>query len=91
MDAVMVMKLGDEDLAATLYAAGDAIDDNEARDRLYFAADELLERLDVDLLRRVRWSELADDPDRVAEMDAWLEGAEARAALRPLAQQLAQP
>jgi hypothetical protein len=45
--------------------------------------------VELDVRRRVRWSELTGDPDRACEMDSWLENVEARAALRPLAQELA--
>jgi hypothetical protein len=79
-----LMALGDEELVAKVYELAD----DEEREAIYVGLDELLERFAVDVLRRVRWAELADDPDRTGEMDAWLEGLEARAALRPLAQEL---
>jgi hypothetical protein len=90
MEQVDFMRLGDERLIATLYELADGVEDGDVRDELYTAVDETLERLDVALLRRVRWSQLVGHPERAHEMDDWLAGVEARAALRPLARELAE-
>lgn len=90
MQAADLMALGDEELVAKVYELLDDVDDDEQREAIYVGLDELLERFALDVLRRVRWAKLAGDPDRAAEIDGWLQAVEARAALRPLAQQLAQ-
>jgi hypothetical protein len=94
-DRAELLGLTDEALTRRVFDLVGDVEDEDLRDRLFAATEEVFERAWLDSYRRMLIAEIENDEEyddralRLREIDILLGAIEARAGFRPLAQELA--
>ena len=93
-DRAELLGLTDEALTRRVFELVGDVEDEELRDRLFAATEEVFERAWLDTYRRMLIAEIESDEEydhalKLREIDILLGAIEARAGFRPLAQELA--
>jgi hypothetical protein len=94
-DRAELLGLTDEALTRRVFDLVGDLEDEDLRDRLFAATEEVFERAWLDSYRRMLIAEIENDEEyddralRLREIDILLGAIEARAGFRPLAQELA--
>lgn len=94
-DRAELLGLEDEALMRCVFELVGDVEDEDLRDRLFAATEEVFERAWLDTYRRMLIAEIQSDEDlddhalKLREIDIVLGAIEARAGFRPLAQELA--
>jgi hypothetical protein len=94
-DRAELLGLTDEALTRRVFDLVGDVEDEDLRDRLFAATEEVFERAWLDAYRRMLIAEIENDEEyddralRLREIDILLGAIEARAGFRPLAQELA--
>ncbi|HEY7561773.1 MAG TPA: hypothetical protein VH650_06335 [Gaiellaceae bacterium] len=94
-DRAELLGLTDEALTRRVFDLVGDVEDEDLRDRLFAATEEVFERAWLDAYRRMLIAEIENDEEyddhtlKLREIDILLGAIEARAGFRPLAQELA--